>query len=325
MLTPGPSGKDSIPLVILAGSDRRAGPVPAEASNLHFVVGYKGACLRFGGRPLAQVLVERARKSKAFGEVYLSGPARVYQELVDCPVIDTDGHVGQNIRAAVNLVRERHGRRARLAFMACDILPEAEEIAELADQLTRLSAPGEEIPALALSFIAAEAPLGASSWKPKYRIRTGPNAESHILLPGHLAVAWPARLRMGLLYRLLDLFYRERNKDYDQRRRAIIARILLTLLGRDFFNLIRLKPPTLTYTVLRHGLGTFMRWRRNQLDLEGLAHGCAAIIVRRRYFRRWRSRCVRIATTPLLSFAKDIDTEEELGEVAEKLKDEAPR
>jgi hypothetical protein len=124
---------------------------------------------------------------------------------------------------------------------------------------------------------------------------------------------------MGLLYRLFFLGYRERNRAQERRPRAIFLSILGNLLLRDALNLFRLEAPTLTYNVVRHGLGTWFRWRRAELDLEGLAFGLGAVFVRRKHFRRWGSRCVRVITTKSMSFAKDIDTQEEFEELLKEM------
>jgi hypothetical protein len=316
------SAPEKVPIVILAGSDLQPGPVPAGAEGLHFLVGYKGADIRIGGIPLIQLLLERIRASRAFGEIYLAGPARIYRELVDCPIIDTDGHLGRNVRAAVKHLLEQYGPDAGIAFISNDVLPEPEEISALAADL--VPAGGSESVALAFSLITCGQDLGAAEWKPKYRLRVGPAGEPALFLPGHLGVAWPARMRLGLLYRLLRLAYRERNREYRRRQRRILLRLIHYLVGKDLASLLRLRPPTLTWTVLRHGLGTFIRWRRGDLDIEGLARGIAAVAVRRGTFHRYGARCVRIAITSHASFGKDIDTREELEELEQALMTKRP-
>jgi hypothetical protein len=323
------SGPGRIPLVILAGSDLRRGFVPEGARDLHFVVAYKGAELSIGGRPLAQILSERIQASGAFGAIYLAGPRRVYAGLVDCEIIDTDGHLGENLQAAIGHVAEHHGPDPAVGFIACDVLPLAEEIAELAallaaDQEPPAAAAGgrvEEAPALAIALIHAGQELGVSAWKPKYLVRSAPGRELEPYLPAHLGIARPARLRTGLCYRLSSLVYRERNRGYSRRRRTIFFKILGTLIRRDLLNLFRLLPPTLTYTVLRHGLGTFARWRRGDLDLQGLAFGLAAVLVRRKHFRRRGAACVRVVTSHLVSFAKDLDTQEEVADLEQGVRE----
>ena len=127
---------EQLPIVILGGSDRRPGAVPAGADSYHFIAGYKGAELRMAGRPLIGVLLDRVRSSGAFGSTYVAGPRQIYGDLVDCPIIDTDSNVGANIRAAVKEVQRLHGRRTGIGFISCDVLPAAEEISEVTAQLT---------------------------------------------------------------------------------------------------------------------------------------------------------------------------------------------
>ena len=323
---------DEVPVVILAGSDRRPGPVPAGGEGFHFVVGYKGAEIRVGDRPLIAVLIERLRASGAFAEVWVAGPKNVYEGLVDAPIVDTDGTVGENLRRAERHVRSLRGSDARIAFIACDILPSVEEIAELTAQLKIVMRPptpdAKASPALAISLCSVDASseatdddeavarrLGSSVWKPRYSIRPTAGAEPIPFLPGHLAIAWPARLRTGLFYRLLRLAYQERNRDLDHRKRTIVLRVLSALLWRDLRNLLRLEWPLLTYTVLRRGLGAFFRWRRGEWDVPGLEKASAGVCVRRRTARACPGNAVRIVLTSHLSFAKDLDTREEIAEL----------
>ena len=54
--------------------------------------------------------------------------------------------------------------------------------------------------------------LGASAWKPVYRLVPGPGRAPVRILPGHLAVIDPGALRLNFLYRLVQLGYRTRNR-----------------------------------------------------------------------------------------------------------------
>lgn len=313
-----------IPLVILAGSDNRRGAVPAGADDFHFLVGYKGADLKIAGRPLIVILIERARASGAFGEVFVAGPKRIFGSLVDCPVIDTDGSVGDNIRCAIDGVCQSHGEDTRIAFLSCDVLPSPAELSELmAGLVVREGGEGfDSMPALAISLVLVPEEVGASVWKPKYVIRESEHEQPVAFYPSHLGVALPKKLRTGLLFRSIALVYRERNRDYEQRRKDIVFRLLGVLLWRDLNNLLRLHPPTLTYSAIRYGLGAFMAWRRNELTIEMLATAIEKVVVHRKYHRKPASGCVRIVVTPHMSLAKDIDTKEELDEVAKQTEGE---
>lgn len=315
-----------VPLVILAGSDPRRGAVPAGGEGFHYLVGYKGADLKIGGRPLIVELISRCRQSDAFGDIYVAGPQRVFGEIVDCRVIDTDGSVGDNVQAAINGVTADCGQDSRIAFLSCDVLPTASELSELmAGLLVREG--GEDVdsmPALAISLVTAPENLGASVWKPRYVIRSSDGDDPIPFLPSHLGVADPKKLRTGLLFRTIALVYRERNRDYEQRRRDMVVRLLGVLLWRDLMNVLRLHPPTLTYSAIRYGLGAFRAWQKKQLTIDELATAIEKMIVHRQYHRKPASGCVRIVITPHMSFAKDIDTKEELDEVASQYRESHP-
>ena len=326
----GPGPGERLPLVILAGSDRRPSQGPAAARDLHFLGGYnKGAELQAHGRPLIQELLGRVRDSGAFSTVYVAGPQALYEPLVvglaDVSIIDTDRHVGQNIKVALDKVRARHGEDMRVAVMACDILPSASELAELAADLDADRAADGEPAALAFSLVPWREDLGSSAWKPRYPLRSNSGDAPRPYLPGHLGIAWPCRLRIGLFFQIVDLAYAQRNLDFEARRHFIVSRLLRSLLWRDLLNILRLSPPTLTYTVLYHGLRAFLTWRRGDLSLEQLGYAFGAVAVHRTHFREQRERSVRVVVTPHTSFARDIDTREELEEITRNEQDSRSR
>ena len=78
--------------------------------------------------------------------------------------------------------------------------------------------------------------LGAFAWKPVYRIVPEPGEEAVRILPGHLGIFEPRSLRLPLLYRLLGLAYRTRNRSIKRRRSAMLRAVLLALRGRFRFH-----------------------------------------------------------------------------------------
>src|SRR5437870_5269488 len=68
---------DRLPLIILAGSDRQAGPVPAGLHPEQLLRGCKGAHRLPSGRPLIAELVDRYRHSGRFSEPIVIGPEHV--------------------------------------------------------------------------------------------------------------------------------------------------------------------------------------------------------------------------------------------------------
>jgi hypothetical protein len=294
-------GAPNVPVTILGGSDGRPGQLPAE-SGLHPLAMYKGLGIRVGGRPLVAHLVERLRAA-GFGPLAIAGPARAYGALeLDAELIDTDGSVADNLRAAVL----HHGARPEpLGVLACDVLPSVAELRELRALYER-----EAPVALWLPFVRVPSDasaLGAFAWKPKYHIAPAPGAPPERILPGHLALLHPSALRLPLLYRLLSAAYATRNRSVDVRRRAMLRETLLALLGADLRDVARLRAPTLTATVLASGLRLARLLRRRSLERGELERLIGRIFER----RDAAVRGIRFPFCEIVSLAEDIDTEEE--------------
>ena len=56
---------EALPLIVLGGSDRRAGALPEAAAGKHALTGYKGVDVRLGGRPLVEIVAELIRQDGA--------------------------------------------------------------------------------------------------------------------------------------------------------------------------------------------------------------------------------------------------------------------
>jgi hypothetical protein len=289
-------------VTILAGSDRRPGHLPAE-SHLHALGMYKGVGITLGGRPLIVHLVERLRAATGFGPIAIAGPARAYGVLqLEAQLIDTDGSVADNLRAAI----AHHGARPEpLGVLACDVLPSVAELRELR-ALYDLHAPA----ALWLPFVRVPSDasaLGVFAWKPKYHIAPAPGDPPERILPGHLAILHPAALRLPLLYRLLSAAYATRNRPVDVRRRAMLRETLLALIGADLRDLTRLRAPTVTATVLASGLRLAQLLRKRSLERGELERLIGRIFQR----RDAAVRGIRFPFCDIVSLAEDVDTEEE--------------
>ena len=299
---------DALPLIVLGGSDRAPAPVTEHNRSLHPLTAYKGAALRVGDRPYLRVIADRLRAAGGWGPIGVAGPAHVYAGLDEAlEIVDTDGSVGANLRAAV----EHHLRRGggALALMADDVLPRAEE-------LTRLRAAYEEAHPQALWFPLVREPedpeaLGAHGWKPKYPIRPEPGQDPVSVLPGHLAVFDPEALRLPLLYELLDSAYRARNRSIAAKRRTILSAVLVGLLRTDARLLLGGRPPTRTASVLANGLGVARALLAKRLTFADLERAVSHIVVRRSYRRRHPTGGVRLPLVDILSLAEDVDTAEE--------------
>jgi len=125
----------------------------------------------------------------------------------------------------------------------------------------------------------------------------------------------PRALRLGILYHLLEIAYRTRNRPIAVRRTSMVTRVLGSLVFHDLLHILRLRAPTLTWTVLAHGLGVARKLRAGSLLRTELEEAVAKIILRARHRRRFPDRGVRLPILEGLTLARDIDTVEEAQEV----------
>jgi hypothetical protein len=298
----------SVPVTILGGSDRKAGTLPASGGGLHPLATYKGVAVRIDGRPLVAWLVERLQAVDGFGPVTIAGPARIYAPLgLAARIVDTDGSVATNLRAALEAHAAKDGTAGPLAVLACDVLPRVAELGEL-----RARYEAEAPCALWFPFVRVPqdpSALGAFAWKPEYDVGL-PSGERIRILPGHLGILEPARLRLPLLYRLLDAAYRTRNRSVAYRRAVMLRTVLLSLVGRDLLRLARLKAPNRTLTILRSGLRLAHELRAGRLRLAELEALVGRIFLRERPTGA-PERGIRYPLVDMVSLAEDIDTEEE--------------
>ena len=306
-----------LPLAVLAGSDREPSVLPESGAGLHPLRGSKSIYLEIDGRPLIDVLIERLQESGCFDPIYIAGPVRVFGESRgDVKVIDTDGTFGDNMKAAVeHLVVECPGQD--LAISTCDILPDVEELHELMDDYYQ-HAPMDCWFPLILTPERTER-LGASAWKPKYRIPPEPGAEPVSFLPGHLIVVAPEAFRRALIYRSFDLAYKTRNRPILLRTAIISTHVMAGLMKQDLKRLLSFKPPTVTASVMYNGIMLGWELRRGTITPEQMSDRLRPIFGRYEHRRRYPDRGARFPLMKALSLAKDIDTEEEAREITGEL------
>ena len=121
----------------------------------------------------------------------------------------------------------------------------------------------------------------------------------------------PDALRLELIYDLLDIAYRTRNRRLESRKSVLLRHEVGQLLLQDLRHVAGLRLPTLTCTVLRSGLRIARLLQRRSLPVEQLERFIRNITVRSRHRRRHPRRPIRIPVVDALGLAKDIDTEEE--------------
>jgi molybdopterin-guanine dinucleotide biosynthesis protein A len=304
-------GTSLLPLIILAGGARESERIPDEG-DAHRLFGPKGATIRLGDRLLIDVVVERFRRSGAFGPIFIAGPRSAYGEARGgAEVIDTDADFGDNIRTSLDTVIERLNPEA-VAFAACDVIPEAEDLERLLADYRR-NAP------LDFWFPLIQAPeeresLGASAHKRQYRVIPEESETPTATLPGHLVVIRPDAIRLRFIYRALELAYRSRTRPVLTRSIYMLANVLLYLIWRDLRGLFFLRLPWMTIEVLWHSVVFSHRLGTGPIRQSQIERHLAGLFLRRLARRRSGVGRGRIPLVDALSMAKDIDTDLEARE-----------
>lgn len=298
------------PILILAGSDQRAGPVPPGLSRGDMLSGYKGALPLPWGGCLAAELITRLRETQRFAEPLLIGPRSVYAGLVDCEVVDIEGSLAVTLSCVARLLHERFAADRPVAITTCDILPTPGELCEL---LQTGYDPHSDCQFWWQVVAAEPDQLGASAWKPRYALRVDASAPPQTVYPGHLVVLRPEAVRFELINHLLVAAYRYRNWPLRDRFLPILLRGLGLLMKQDVLNLRRLQWPTLTVSMPWHLLRAYRGVRTATLMLPDFERHLARTVLHRRCCNAPRP--FVIALTHHLAFAKDIDTRAELEEL----------
>lgn len=270
--------------------------------------GYKGIDIVLDGRPLVSHVIERFCAEGSYGPAYIAGPERLYGGVPGCEVVvDTDGSFAENVYAAIDAVRSRHPE-GPLAITTSDILPDPAE-------LRTTTGIYRENPECSLFYPICRLPedvgaLGAFGWKPKYCVRVEGEADPVPFLPGHLVIFDPEAIRLRFLYDVVQIAYRTRNRSIGSRRGRFVRVVLGGLLYHDLLHVLRLRVPSLTYTILRNGLAVARGLRRG-MPIRDLERACERVLIKWRYRRRQPERGVRLPLVDAITLAEDIDTEEE--------------
>lgn len=305
--------RDPIPVVILAGSDRQPPEMPAAGRDKHPLSGYKGVDVLIDGRPLVETLVDRLRDAGGFAPIYVAGPRSVYGHIgAPARLIEANDTFGKNIRTSLEYVRAGHPR-SPIAFLACDVVPEVETLRTLLEHFHRHSPCHFWFPLIRAPEDRER--LGASSWKPAYRIAPEPGEPAVRVLPGHLVVVDPDALRRLFVYRLMQLGYRTRNRSITYRRGVMVRGVVFELLFQDLRHLLAFRPPTLTWTVLSAGISAARELKAGTVTRAKLEDALCRVLITHRYRKRYPERRVLLPIVEGLSLALDIDTEEEAREM----------
>lgn len=305
---------ERIPITIMAGSDHAPGHLPETSPDLHSLsTFYKGAEVKVGDVPLIALLVEQIEKSSGFGPVTIAGPASIYEPLgLGARIVDTNGSVATNLKAAVEGHKEHHGD-GPLGLLAYDVLLTAEDLDELYQCYKSDEPCGVWVPFVRKPEVDDE--LGAFGWKPAYSLLPERGQAPVNILPGHLAVIQPDAMRLAMLYELLHLAYKTRNHSVETRKRVMIRSVLGKLLLDDLRTLVSFRVPRLTGSVIGNGLKIANHLRKGDLAIPDLEDAIGGIFLRHESPLKQSGRGVRHPVVDILRLAEDIDTEEEAANV----------
>lgn len=311
------AANDQIPLIVLAGSDPEPARMPEGSAELHPLRGAKAISVKVDQKPILDVLLERFRASEHFDPIFIAGPVWLLgHEHAGATVIDTDGTFGENLQEAVEYFLDAFDS-GPLAFTTCDILPEL-------DELDRVMKDFNEHWPLDFWFPVIQAPpdagLGASSWKPRYRIIPEGKEDAISMLPGHLVIVDPRAFRLPLIYRSFQLAYETRNTPVMRRLWRILGGVLAGLMAADFRDLIRFRLPAKTATAVYHGIALAIELR-DEVHQSSMEKRLRGVFVRHRHRRQNPHLGGRIPLMQALSLAKDIDTQEEAEEAGRRFRD----
>ena len=204
-----------------------------------------------------------------------------------------------------------------IAVTTCDILPEEEELHRLMEDYYHHAPMDFWFPAI----LAPEEKekLGASAWKPRYRIAPLPGEPASTLLPGHLVIVDPEAVRLPLVYRTFDLAYKSRNRPILYRsgshRQSYLWRPGFS--GSEASLDLQAAHDDLHGDQQRGDGGSPLR--QGVVTPEELAERLHRMFVRYQHRRRHPDRVGRLPLKHGLSMAKDIDTVEEAEEIAQEM------
>ncbi len=305
-----------IPIIVLGGSDQRPSATPKGMAKQQMLQGFKGALQLANGRCLVDELIDRINASECFGDPLVVGPREVYSALrIKAPIVNAEGNLAMTLQRTAELVAERFAPEEPVALTTCDILPTATDFARLLEEGYW---PHRDALFWTQLVHATPAAMGASAWKPVYPLRPRDEAPLLPLYPGHLVIVRPAALRMDLTIYLLNLAYRYRNRELWQRRLRMIAHGLGRLVLEDIREVLQLQPPIVTASLLYSTWRGYRSYRRKTATIDQVEQAIATAFLHRPARQTAGPRPVVFHLTEIVSFAKDIDTLEELAEITQE-------
>ena len=276
--------------------------------------GFKAVYRLPSGVPLISELIDRLDKSGRFEQPILIGPRRVYEGIVGCEIVDVEGSLATTLKHTYKFITRRFQRLDPVAITACDILPTPEEIRLL---LETDYDPNADAQFWWQLVDATPESLTASSWKQAYQLRPDEGQALMNLYPGHLVVVRVGALRMRMINSILQIAYWYRNRDLRTRHVQVAVESFRRLLAEDLRSLTSLRLPLFSVSIPIRGLLAYYKMVRKQLTLREFEDLVSKTMVRRTFHKSTQGRPVRFTVTPIMAFAKDIDTKAELAEAGQ--------
>ncbi len=121
----------------------------------------------------------------------------------------------------------------------------------------------------------------------------------------------PDSLRLDFMVHLFQIAYRTRNKPIEYRRGYMIRQLIWGLLAGDLRNIIKLRLPNLTWSVISAGIASASKLKSGTATRQELEDWSRTIFIKTRHRKRYPGRGVSLPQMHALSLAEDIDTEEE--------------
>lgn len=281
------------------------------------LAGFKGLLPLPGGKVLVAEIMDRYLSSGRFRDPVLVGPARVYAKAaLPGEIVDCDGSIAETLQTAVRVIEQRFSAEHPVGMTTCDVLPSVADIRELLaagyDPITDCVFWGE--------FIEAQpARMGASEWKPFYSFTDPDGGGLRNVYPGHLMILRAAALNVDITIALARLAYLYRNRPLLRRLPGMMAHGVAMLARYDFTQWLRGRWSASACSVPWECLRAYGQYRGRRLGLREFEQAFTRTFVRKSYRHAAAGRPARFVVSPILSFAKDLDTKAEFAEVVRSL------
>jgi hypothetical protein len=276
------------------------------------LTGYKATLLLPNGRSLLSELINHVRDSDRFLDPIVIGPTKIFSDLVDCEVVNTEGNLPITLETIARFITSRFAPDQKIAFLTSDILPTAQEIRDVFDNCYL---PNSASLFWGLLVQAKINELGASNWKPVYHFKLDQESALTSLYPGHFIITCYGALRMNLLNRLLSVAYRFRNLELRKRPIRLFLGSLSALVCEDLRQLLKFKAPLVTITILFHGIRGYLQYRIGKSSVLDFSFHLGRMVLEKNFYQQANGMPLRFSVSKILSFAKDIDTQREFEEL----------